>query len=275
MSEEKRSHWYLLTGLLIGLGLGLLYAWVISPTKYVDTSPASLRSDFKDQYRALIASAYLATGDLGRAQARLSLLGDPEPVQTLTLQAEHVLAMGGSTDAAYALAMLAEALKQLPAATPVSPIPASVTPGGTTPATRALTAMPTQTWMPVVTLTPRPTRTPMPTLGAPFVLAEQEDICAVGLAEGLLQVRVYDAARRSLAGAELVITWDGGEEHFFTGLKPELGSGYADFLMTPGVTYRLEMSSAGASPVDLSPPTCASTSGDDYLGGVSLVFRQP
>ena len=31
---------------------------------------------------------------------------------------------------------------------------------------------------------------------------------------------------------ELVVTWDEGEDHFFTGLQPELGLGYGDFLMT-------------------------------------------
>ena len=80
---------YLLTGLLIGLGLGLLYAWVISPVKYVDTSPASLRADFKDGYRAAIASAYLASGNVERAQSRLALLGDPNPVQALVNQAQQ------------------------------------------------------------------------------------------------------------------------------------------------------------------------------------------
>lgn len=64
---ENRGPWYLVTGLLLGLGVGLLLAWVILPVPYVASTPVSLRSDFKDEYRYLIASAYTATGNLERA----------------------------------------------------------------------------------------------------------------------------------------------------------------------------------------------------------------
>jgi len=50
-SPRRGGHWYLLTGLLIGLALGLVYAWKISPVRYVDTDPAALRADFNDQLR--------------------------------------------------------------------------------------------------------------------------------------------------------------------------------------------------------------------------------
>ena len=76
--REERGSWYLLTGLVIGIVLGLLYAWVVSPIEYVDTSPNTLRSDYQDTYRLNIALAYQATGDLARAQARLNLLGDED-----------------------------------------------------------------------------------------------------------------------------------------------------------------------------------------------------
>ena len=115
---------YLLTGLLVGLGLGLLYAWVISPVKYVDTSPASLRADFKDGYRAVIASAYLAIGNIERAQSRLALLGDPDPVQALIDQAQQARSQGDPTHSANALSLLAEALQQPPTVPPTeTPVP--------------------------------------------------------------------------------------------------------------------------------------------------------
>ncbi|MBI1865988.1 MAG: HD-GYP domain-containing protein, partial [Nitrospirae bacterium] len=49
---------------------------------------------------------------------------------------------------------------------------------------------------------------------------------------------------------EIVVVWDAGEDHFFTGLKPELGQGYADFTMTEGVSYTLRL----AEPFTMSEP---------------------
>ena len=37
----------ILGGLAIGLALGLLITWVIAPVEYTDTSPASMREEFK------------------------------------------------------------------------------------------------------------------------------------------------------------------------------------------------------------------------------------
>ena len=84
--RDERGYWYLLTGLVIGIVLGLVYAWLISPQQTQDTSPASLQPEFKDQYRAMIAAAYVATGNLPRAEARLALLGDDDVVLALSDQ---------------------------------------------------------------------------------------------------------------------------------------------------------------------------------------------
>ncbi len=52
MDEENRGNLYLVTGIVIGLALGLLFAWVIQPVQYLDTPPDSLKEIYKDQYRA-------------------------------------------------------------------------------------------------------------------------------------------------------------------------------------------------------------------------------
>jgi hypothetical protein len=67
--NEKRGPWYLLTGLGIGIAIGVWVGWSIAPVQYADTLPATLRSDFKDQYRYMIAASYSATGNLERARA--------------------------------------------------------------------------------------------------------------------------------------------------------------------------------------------------------------
>ena len=52
----------LLVALALGLAAGLGYAWGVNPVSYTDTSPASLRDDFRADYLTLIAVAYDAGG---------------------------------------------------------------------------------------------------------------------------------------------------------------------------------------------------------------------
>jgi len=112
MNKDERGNWYLLTGVVLGIILGILFAWVISPVEYVDTAPESLKDEFKDQYRVLIASAYVANGDLVRAKARLGLLGEADIYLVVAEQAQQMLAEGGSVEEAQALGRLALALGQ-------------------------------------------------------------------------------------------------------------------------------------------------------------------
>lgn len=112
MNEDERGNWYLLTGVVLGIILGILFAWVISPVKYVDTAPESLKDEFKDQYRVLIASAYVANGDLVRAKARLELLDEADIYLVVAEQAQQMLAEGGSVEEAQALGKLALSLSQ-------------------------------------------------------------------------------------------------------------------------------------------------------------------
>ena len=45
------SRWTLpLLALLIGIALGLVYGWIISPVEYVDTTPDTLRADYRADY---------------------------------------------------------------------------------------------------------------------------------------------------------------------------------------------------------------------------------
>ena len=112
MNEDERGNWYLLTGVVLGIILGILFAWVISPVEYVDTAPESLKDEFKDQYRVLIASAYVANGDLVRAKARLELLDEADIYLVVAEQAQQMLAEGGSVEEAQSLGRLALALGQ-------------------------------------------------------------------------------------------------------------------------------------------------------------------
>ena len=155
----RRIPWDLLLALLAGLGLGLVYSWVISPARVSDAEPLALRVDFKDHYRSVIAAAYAATGDLPRARARLSLLADTDPVEALNAQAQRMLASGQSPEEADQVAGLASALEQ--------GIALEVTETATTEITSIIDPASTSTLLPApsdipveVTETPQPLETP-------------------------------------------------------------------------------------------------------------------
>ncbi len=284
----KRIPWDILLALLAGLGIGLAYSWVISPTRVVDAEPVALRADFKDHYRSAIAAAFASTGNLSRAQARLALLRDQNTIEALNAQAQRMQANSETFQQANEVAALAAALESGNISEPLAVTPTTEivnvvetstviitsTESNTTPGTTETPeAIQTQTL--VAESTPRPTRTPVPTQGSPFTLIGQETLCDTNLPDGLLQVLVLNANRRQLAGIEIRIAWDGGEEQFFTGLKPELGNGYADFNMNPNITYTLQLATGSDMATGLAAPTCQAPNGDAFFGGIKLTFQQP
>ena len=313
--DERRGPWYLITGIILGAAVGLLYAWVISPVRYMETAPFSLRTEYKDDYRSAIAAAYAADGDLGRARARLALLHDSDPAQALAAQAQQILAGGGSQSEARQLAVLAAALVALPSNTPVSaahtltPTLAGILTQTGSPAalsalpsaTASLTVLPTATLTPGLTDisisptasptprptlartltptrrtgTPLPTLTATPTLGAPFALKERSRVCDQTAAQPMLQVQINDAAGSPVPGIKILISWADGQETFFTGFMPEINPGFADYALKPGVTYTIQLTDGGQPVSDLAAISCSAASGQTYWGGWYLVLQQP
>ncbi len=291
----KRDGWMWLLALLAGFGLGLVYAWMVAPVRYVNTVPTTLRSDFKDQFRAAIAASYSATHNLDRAKARLALLGDADPVQALTAQAQRMLASGASFDSIRQVAALASDLKSgvasalptatgtptaiAPAISPAAAIETATAPTSASETPTAVNGSPTavaSTSAPQIfdTPTPRPTYTPTSTPGAPFKLVSQESICNPDLTDGLMQITTLDSTRHQMAGVEIIITWSGGEEHIFTGLKPEIANGYADYIMQSGVSYTVRIDDSGSPVPNLAAPTCPGANNQTYLGGLHLTFQE-
>jgi hypothetical protein len=302
----RNSIQQIILALFLGLGLGLAYSWLISPVTYVDASPAILRADFKDQYRVVIAAAYESSHDLARARARLELLSDTDPVGELSAQAQRMLGNGESDEQVQPLAQLATDLQQgvasiSSAKTPAANVPfvstpftaISKTPEIETPFAEEVTPTTTTEFSePTVvttlsfeqtplapqqlsTATPRPTSTPNRTIGAPFTLVGQDTVCDVNLKSGLLQFTLTDSRRRQVAGIESIVTWAEGEDRFFTGFKPELGNGYADFIMQADTVYSIRVGEGGSFVPNISAPTCTDSNGVTYLGGLLLTFQQP
>ena len=296
-SSNRNSILYIVLALLTGLGLGLAYSWLLSPVTYVDATPAMLRADFKDQYRIVVAASYASSHDLARARARLQLLGDVDPVGQLSALAQNMVAGNASLEQVQPIAQLATDLQQGFSSSPVTDTPFVVvvntptemdTPSAESLATETQivleedTPIPTlefdQTPLaPIVTSTfvPRPTFTPVPVSGDVFNLVGQDTVCDPGLQPGLLQFIIMDSRRRQEAGIEIIVSWSEKEDRFFTGFKPELGDGYADFVMQPDVIYSVHVVEGGAIVPNIAAPTCTDPNGISYFGGLLLTFQQP
>ena len=264
----RRLIWVAL-GLVVGTSLGLFYAWLVDPVEYYDTDPADLRADLRDDYLNLIAMSYDLTSDLARARARLAALGDTGSPGALAAYSDRLYRAGGSAEIVRALALLSHALgaqseavaAHLPTDTP------TLTPAPTLTRTPLPTTPPTATPTATSTATPTPEATPTPDVRPPYRVVEQQQMCGDPDTAGVLQVYVQDVEGRGLPNVEVQVSWEGGWNRFFTGLKPEIDPGYADFQMSPGQVYDVVV--WGAQIGDISIEGCPSGP-----SGWRLVFRR-
>ncbi len=80
--------------ILIGIALGLVYGWVVSPVQYVDTAPDSLREDYRTDYVLMVAEVYDADGDTAQAVRRLAMLGGELPENIVGQAIESATLLG-------------------------------------------------------------------------------------------------------------------------------------------------------------------------------------
>lgn len=284
--SRRRFPWYLITGLLVGLTVALVYTWLIAPVNYSGTSPASLTLAERDRYRSMIALAYASNGDLGRALSRLELLGDVDPSAALAEQAQRYQVGGQPYQEVRAIALLSSAisargidfLQTAAAATVTAGIPGFRETQTATYAISAGTATqlaiikPSST--PLITFTPLPTSTPEPTLGAPFSLKTMEQVCDPE-EPLLMRVFVSDASSKGVTGVKVIVTWADGSDSFFTGMYPEINRGYADFRMQEDVEYSLQAGDAGEVIGPITAGKCSYADGSPYWGGWRVYVYQP
>jgi hypothetical protein len=232
---------------IAGLGGGLLYTWVLDAPEAYDSSPDALRQRDKLVYLTLIGDLYADEGDLVRARDRLAELDVKADGSTLAGFIEAYLDQGGSPEEVRNLARLAE---DLGARGGVLLVFESVS----TP-----TSSPTPTRPANTDVEPSPP--PSPTLAPTFRLADRTSVCAEPGQPGKIIVWVYDREGNGLPGVEIVASWGLNQNHFFTGLRPELGMGYADFQMQPETEYDVALAgfqgdTATGLISDLSPGIC-------------------
>jgi hypothetical protein len=291
--KSARTPWYLLTGMLLGLAVGAAFSIWWWPVPYDFALPSDLNSTAKDQYRLVIARAYRASSDGGRAYPRLSLLKDADAAALLASQAQMAVGLHNDIDS-EALAMLASGLDPANRVTPESLGDLSTTPEPTlapettnTPfgivqqlPTQEMTPEPGTVYPTIAPLNipsaeiPRATPTMFPTLSAPFILKDRATDCGQNLRPGLLQIWIENATGLAIPGVRIQINWKDGEESFYTGLKPEINNGYADYEMTKGAIYSLRVGENGETITELSAVDCTSEGHPERSGGVVLRFTE-
>lgn len=274
----------IILGLLLGVAGGLYWAWKIDPRVEFDTEPWQLKESDKAQYIVAIMMNYASDGDPVRAVERLVelRLGD-DPIQAVTDVACQ-LATTGYVDSASGLQAIRNMMifyqlqgrsgcadTLIPADAPATPLVVITLPSPT------LVPPPSKTPTPPVstgaTTTPTPFLIVTPQPQSDFVLASINTFCDTELS-GIIEVFVQDFGGDGIPGQAVRVRWDGGEDTFFTGLKPERGPAYADFQMEAGKGYIIEMpgrSDPSSQPLNAAP--CATDNGDEAVTSFRVVFR--
>ncbi len=79
----SRLRWFFFfLSIAAGVGLGLYYGWVVNPVQYVNTSPASLRADFRTDYSLMVAEIYQHDHNIANAARQLANLGSTSAVES-------------------------------------------------------------------------------------------------------------------------------------------------------------------------------------------------
>jgi len=100
----------IISGLTAGIGLGLIFGWVVWPVSYTNTTFTNLSTADKETYIVLVAAAYASDHDLEKAKTRLEWLEAPNvPQWVAELIDQYVAERRNEIDIGY-LVGLAHAL---------------------------------------------------------------------------------------------------------------------------------------------------------------------
>ena len=269
---------WLLFALVIGLVGGLYYAWVVEPVIFTDASPARFSPQHEETYIILVSQSYAVNENWPLAQQRLAALDDPDIAETVNELLETAVRQQRPAPLLQQLAVVARQLgadgqaialfaPTLPASnsqpTPTSAILTTSTPRPTNSPTPTATA--TAVPLPSATATRPATATPQPN----YRLTEQTRLCLDDDAVNQIEIVVVDAFLNDLPGIEIEVSWQNGRDTFFTGFKPENGRGYADFEMSPDISYTVRLPDGSPEVSGLRLETCAS----GLTGGWHLTFQ--
>lgn len=231
---------YLLSWLLAlfaGLGIGLFVAWFVAPVSYSNAQAWDLSDSLKDDYLKMIASSYAVENSFALAQQRLYYLQAPD-VETRLGELARQETKPLTQQALLRLLIDVQQPGVALARPTFTPRPTR----NTSPNARVtvIVVVPTSPALP-----PRSFTTPIPTALPPttepdpnaprFMLHEKRPLtCDQTGGSALIQVQVQDTSGKGLSGIGVEVNSALGNEQFFTGLKPERGTGYGDVAVLPG-----------------------------------------
>jgi hypothetical protein len=270
--------WFaLILGIGIGIAAGLIYTWEIDPVIDPSVAPHQLGEQAREDYVVAVALSYAHNRDVNLAFDRLRALHPNQRVwdmmaeiacnrvkqgKTVTNADVRVLrameALYGPQDArdcAYGIFPTPAPLMPLPSPTPaISPTPSLTPPFTKTPTPPIPTNTPIQITQP--TITPR---------AGGYELSRLQSFCNPD-ASGVIEVRVYDTRGQGVPGVRVQAIWRGNQsDTFFTGLKPEREPGYADFDMTPGLSYTILIPNLVSDPPVVDAVPCDTTDNGEVI----------
>lgn len=268
-----------LLALFAGAGLGLFLAWYVFPVSYTEAQPFDLNPRAQDDLLRMIASSYAIDNSFELANQRLYYLQRNDVKTRLNDLAQtepNVLTQ-------QALIKLRLDLDR-PGAARMRPTSTPRPTRDLTPAPRITVIVVEPTVILPTAVPPTPLPTPIPPTSEPnpnaprFRLVEKRALDCVTVGGGAtLRVEVQDASGSGLPGIVVEVNSALGNEQFFTGFKPERGSGYGDVTIVPG-TYSVHLVENAQSDVaedlriDTNVVECGSN--PSATQGWHLVFRQ-
>ncbi len=114
--------------------------------------------------------------------------------------------------------------------------------------------------------------TPLP---AQFDLANVATSCSAAR-PGVIEVLVYEVnGSTGIPGQQVRVRWNDEDNLFVTGLQPERGPGFADFVMDEGESYLIDLpgQSAVVQPALVASPCTDPTTGERSIITYRVSFR--
>lgn len=74
---------FFLFSILLGVGIGLFFGWVVQPIEFTNTTYSSLRADFRTDYVLMTAETYTLEQSPPAALRRLTALSDTSALEQI------------------------------------------------------------------------------------------------------------------------------------------------------------------------------------------------
>ena len=122
MKVLRRTFLFLLLGMALGAGAGVLVGWYVWPTEFSDATVEILDVRYQQEYALMAAQAYRVDGNLLAAQQRLVRINRSDPAAWyLAFTVDRILAGGAAADLRDLVRLATDLGLQSPAFAPYLP----------------------------------------------------------------------------------------------------------------------------------------------------------